>query len=291
MGRIGSTRPAGSEGPGGSADITFLSLRCGPARRHRNWTLEWVVNEIDSAPWAAPGSRHLLSAWERGTRRTSPRHRAALCAIQIAARNPVRPPDHGRPPLRSRMALHHHPPGGRWFYSWLRHLLRLALGTIGRSLATSWRASCIVIVGWPSILAGLLNEMEKAERRHHSRPSVATALQLLDRRGPGHPRYVPAAAPPAATKSGLGCAWAAPEVGWCCSRCVPSPRWGRPCASFIYPISTSCAVGCTCIRRAPRSEDRSVRADRWCRAPRHGDGTAGGRPRLAPDREGTSRYG
>ena len=51
------------------------------ARRHRNWTLERVVNEIDSYLGGSGVTASLLSAWERGTRRTSARYRAALCAI------------------------------------------------------------------------------------------------------------------------------------------------------------------------------------------------------------------
>jgi transcriptional regulator with XRE-family HTH domain len=70
------------------------------ARRHRNWTLERVVSEIDSHLGGSGVTASLLSAWERGTRRTSPRYRAALCAIY------GQPPetlfahqDHGRPTL------------------------------------------------------------------------------------------------------------------------------------------------------------------------------------------------
>jgi hypothetical protein len=51
------------------------------ARRHRNWTLERVVSEIDSHLGGSGVTASLLSAWERGARRTSPRYRAALCAI------------------------------------------------------------------------------------------------------------------------------------------------------------------------------------------------------------------
>jgi transcriptional regulator with XRE-family HTH domain len=51
------------------------------ARRHRNWTLDWVVSEIDSHLGGSGVTASLVSAWERGTRRTSPRYRAALCAI------------------------------------------------------------------------------------------------------------------------------------------------------------------------------------------------------------------
>jgi transcriptional regulator with XRE-family HTH domain len=50
-------------------------------RRHRNWTLERVVSEIDSYLGGSGVTGSLVSAWERGTRRTSPRYRAALCAI------------------------------------------------------------------------------------------------------------------------------------------------------------------------------------------------------------------
>ena len=70
------------------------------ARRHRNWTLERVVSEIDSYLGGSGVTASLLSAWERGTRRTSARYRAALCAIY------GQPPetlfahqDHGRPTL------------------------------------------------------------------------------------------------------------------------------------------------------------------------------------------------
>jgi transcriptional regulator with XRE-family HTH domain len=51
------------------------------ARRHRNWTLERVVSEVDSHLGGSGVTASLVSAWERGTRRTSPRYRAALCAI------------------------------------------------------------------------------------------------------------------------------------------------------------------------------------------------------------------
>ena len=53
------------------------------ARRHRNWTLERVVSEIDSHLGGSGVTASLLSAWERGTRRTSPRYRAALCAMRL----------------------------------------------------------------------------------------------------------------------------------------------------------------------------------------------------------------
>jgi transcriptional regulator with XRE-family HTH domain len=51
------------------------------ARRHRNWTLDRVVSEIDGHLGGSGVTASLVSAWERGTRRTSPRYRAALCAI------------------------------------------------------------------------------------------------------------------------------------------------------------------------------------------------------------------
>ena len=51
------------------------------ARRHRNWTLDRVVSEIDTYLGGSGVTASLVSAWERGTRRTSPRYRAALCAI------------------------------------------------------------------------------------------------------------------------------------------------------------------------------------------------------------------
>ena len=51
------------------------------ARRHRNWTLDRVVSEIDAYLGGSGVTASLVSAWERGTRRTSPRYRAALCAI------------------------------------------------------------------------------------------------------------------------------------------------------------------------------------------------------------------
>ena len=51
------------------------------ARRHRNWTLDRVVSEIDAHLGGSGVTASLVSAWERGTRRTSPRYRAALCAI------------------------------------------------------------------------------------------------------------------------------------------------------------------------------------------------------------------
>jgi transcriptional regulator with XRE-family HTH domain len=70
------------------------------ARRHRNWTLDRVVSEIDAYLGGSGVTASLVSAWERGTRRTSPRYRAALCSIY------GQPPevlfahqDKGRPPL------------------------------------------------------------------------------------------------------------------------------------------------------------------------------------------------
>jgi transcriptional regulator with XRE-family HTH domain len=51
------------------------------ARRHRNWTLDRVVSEVDAHLGGSGVTASLVSAWERGTRRTSPRYRAALCAI------------------------------------------------------------------------------------------------------------------------------------------------------------------------------------------------------------------
>ena len=61
------------------------------ARRHRNWTLERVVSEIDSHLGGSGVTASLLSAWERGTRRTSPRYRAALCAIYGLPPEPCSP--------------------------------------------------------------------------------------------------------------------------------------------------------------------------------------------------------
>jgi transcriptional regulator with XRE-family HTH domain len=70
------------------------------ARRHRNWTLERVVSEIDSHLGGSGATASLLSAWERGTRRTSPRYRAALCAIYgLPPETLFAHQDHGRPTL------------------------------------------------------------------------------------------------------------------------------------------------------------------------------------------------
>jgi transcriptional regulator with XRE-family HTH domain len=70
------------------------------ARRHRNWTLERVVSEIDSHLGGSGVTASLLSAWERGTRRTSPRYRAALCAIyDLPPETLFAHQDHGRPTL------------------------------------------------------------------------------------------------------------------------------------------------------------------------------------------------
>jgi transcriptional regulator with XRE-family HTH domain len=72
------------------------------ARRHRNWTLERVVSEIDSHLGGSGVTASLLSAWERGTRRTSPRYRAALCAIYgLPPETLFAHQDHGRPPCLS----------------------------------------------------------------------------------------------------------------------------------------------------------------------------------------------
>jgi transcriptional regulator with XRE-family HTH domain len=56
------------------------------ARRHRNWTLADVVREIDLRVSGSGVTESLVSAWELGKRRTSPRYRAALCDV------------YGRPP-------------------------------------------------------------------------------------------------------------------------------------------------------------------------------------------------
>ena len=70
------------------------------ARRHRNWTLERVVSEIDSHLGGSGVTASLLSAWERGTRRTSPRYRAALCAIYgLPPETLFAHQDQGRPTL------------------------------------------------------------------------------------------------------------------------------------------------------------------------------------------------
>lgn len=70
------------------------------ARRHRNWTLERVVSEIDSHLGGSGVTASLLSAWERGTRRTSPRYRAALCAMyDLPPETLFAHQDHGRPTL------------------------------------------------------------------------------------------------------------------------------------------------------------------------------------------------
>lgn len=51
------------------------------ARRHRNWTLGQVVRAIDERVPNSGVTESLVSAWERGRRRTSLRYRAALCEI------------------------------------------------------------------------------------------------------------------------------------------------------------------------------------------------------------------
>jgi hypothetical protein len=59
-----------------------------------------VVSEIDSHLGGSGVTASLLSAWERGTRRTSPRYRAALCAIyDLPPETLFAHQDHGRPTL------------------------------------------------------------------------------------------------------------------------------------------------------------------------------------------------
>jgi len=59
-----------------------------------------VVSEIDSHLGGSGVTASLLSAWERGTRRTSPRYRAALCAIYaLPPETLFAHQDHNRPTL------------------------------------------------------------------------------------------------------------------------------------------------------------------------------------------------
>jgi transcriptional regulator with XRE-family HTH domain len=51
------------------------------ARRHRNWTLARVVQEIDKRMPGSGVTESLVSAWELGKRKTSLRYREVLCAI------------------------------------------------------------------------------------------------------------------------------------------------------------------------------------------------------------------
>ena len=70
------------------------------ARRHRNWTLDQVVAEIDAYLGGSGVTASLVSAWERGSRRTSPRYRTALCAIyQQPPETLFAHQDRGRPSL------------------------------------------------------------------------------------------------------------------------------------------------------------------------------------------------
>ena len=96
------------------------------------------------------------------------------------------------------------------------------LGTIGRSLGDIVEAIPSLIV-WGGfgllILAGVLDEMEKAERRRRSRRSrprsnyltavIHTKARYAGRCAScGHP-----------VRAGMRIG-RVPEVGWCCSRCV-----------------------------------------------------------------------
>lgn len=51
------------------------------ARRHRNWTLARVVQEIDERMAGSGVTESLVSAWELGKRKTSLRYRGILCSI------------------------------------------------------------------------------------------------------------------------------------------------------------------------------------------------------------------
>jgi hypothetical protein len=48
------------------------------ARRHRNWTLERVVNEIDSHLGGSGATASLLSAWDRGNTEMAARISTAI---------------------------------------------------------------------------------------------------------------------------------------------------------------------------------------------------------------------
>jgi hypothetical protein len=104
------------------------------------------------------------------------------------------------------------------FCAWL-------LGTVGRLLGDIVEAIPYVIV-WGGlgllILAGILNEMEKAERRHRRRQSRRSRPRFNNLTAVTHTkaRYSGRCAScghPVRAGMRIG---RVPEVGWCCSRCV-----------------------------------------------------------------------
>ena len=79
-----STTSADSEGTSllrHELDVTPVVSALRRARLHRNWVLTDVVRELDVRDRNCGVTESLVSAWELGKRRTSPRYRKHLCDI------------------------------------------------------------------------------------------------------------------------------------------------------------------------------------------------------------------